>query len=174
LRDIFGILSDAMLLRWKGSILPARGLRVVQHVSAACRAARFPSVRECAGAAILRHMDDVDVSICKRNAVSGPLHFGIFASIVLIPAGMFSLNYYWVAYIISRTVFIVEVAVFVLLNVCLIAAKSYWLIGLYGFLAIYAIAFRVMRAVVGDSGSGRQDVVEEAAAQGDGIRQIAG
>jgi hypothetical protein len=61
----------------------------VQHLSAACRAARFSDLRDTVAARILRHLDDVDVEKCReeRTSFAGPIVFFVIAltiSIILL------------------------------------------------------------------------------------------
>jgi hypothetical protein len=58
--------------------------RVVQHMSAACRASRHKIAENLCASQILRHVDDIDIERCREYRKS---HLGVFAvSILLIPA----------------------------------------------------------------------------------------
>ena len=148
LRDIFGILSDILLLRFSGRVLPARGLRAVQHTSAACRASRFPSVRHCTGAAILRHVDDVDVSVCRRNRVVGGVQLGLVSGLLLEPSAWIGMRHrwlYWVSHVVVRSLFSALVCAFVLLHLFIIGWNLLWLLVLYAFISSYILLLKLFR-----------------------------
>lgn len=49
----------------------SREVRIVQHMSPACRAARTFAAKSLASAQILRHIDDLDVERCRENRSGG-------------------------------------------------------------------------------------------------------
>jgi hypothetical protein len=55
--------------------------RVVQHMSASCRASRDSVCHNLSSAQILRHMDDIDVENCRENRST---RIGYFAATLLI------------------------------------------------------------------------------------------
>jgi len=67
LKAIYRTLNEVATSYIQDSADKSGELRVVQHVSGACRAARMQATRNLASATILRQIDDLDVLKCRQN-----------------------------------------------------------------------------------------------------------
>jgi len=89
-------------------------IRVVQHMSASCRAARMNSTKHLASATILRHMDDLDIELCRAERTNHGTSYLIFV-MVAIPGCVALLNPSYAESIMNSFVNMF-VASFILLN----------------------------------------------------------
>ena len=84
LRDVYFVLCAAFHLKMCKGYVPVKHIRVVQHLSPSCRAARLRSLSFLASAGLLSILEDGDILRCRYRYES--IDLGIFAkSILLLP-----------------------------------------------------------------------------------------
>jgi hypothetical protein len=150
LRPQFRQVYQVMKETWEKKVLMGRkmtnDIRIVQHLSAACRTARAPLVSALPASMLLRMLDDNDVAVCRERRVDGVWNVGLLASMLLfIPNQL-----YWCYDIVRQTILDLTIPVmwccFVLLNYALSLISPYVLVAIYIFAAIaFMVIFCVAR-----------------------------
>jgi len=82
IKQIFTVLDHVMRTRLQDD-LTNQDIRIVQHTSAACRAARTPELKNLIAARILSIMDDADIAICRLKRLTKLFDIGIIAYMTL-------------------------------------------------------------------------------------------
>jgi hypothetical protein len=77
-RQIYDVLLHVLEQRLPKNDFSAQSIRVVQHMSAACRAARVPALSKLTASALLSALDDCDVALCRRSRMSSAKEIGFF------------------------------------------------------------------------------------------------
>jgi hypothetical protein len=83
LRNVRRVISETGLRLLQSGEAFTAGLRVTQHLSPACRAARLPTIADLPSAAILRSIDDADVALCRAARTSTTVGFLAFTLLAL-------------------------------------------------------------------------------------------
>ena len=141
LREIFGVLNDCLHMRLLKRVTPFDGARVVQHMSAACRAGRSPGVTENICAYVLALVDDIDVYLCRRHRLETLREVGIMAWLTLFHPALLNGTYDLCQQMLMDLVIPVTWCSFILLNYSLTLVSIYLLIAIWVIGVLVMIAF---------------------------------
>jgi hypothetical protein len=83
LMQIYRVLDNVMRTRLHENYTPSGDIRYVQHISAACRAARMPALATLESAHLLNLLDDSDMAICRLKMLRRTYDIGFFSSLAL-------------------------------------------------------------------------------------------
>jgi len=78
LYQIYSVLQHVMRTRLE-QFTPSQDIRIVQHISAACRAARSTQLNTLIASNILNALDDADIAICRLKRLNRVFDIGIIA-----------------------------------------------------------------------------------------------
>ena len=88
LRDIYEVLCAAYVVKLRNGYEPVKHIRVVQHLSASCRASRLRSLSYLASAGLLSLLEDRDILRCCRRCSADTV--GFFARATLLVPSLFN------------------------------------------------------------------------------------
>ena len=142
LREIFGVLNDCLHMRLLKRVSPFDGARVVQHMSAACRAGRSPGVSENICAYVLALVDDIDVYLCRRHRLETLREVGIIAWATLFHPALLNGTYDLLQQTVMDLIIPVAWCCFILLNYAVTLVSIYflialWIVGVVGMVLFY-------------------------------------
>jgi hypothetical protein len=158
LREIFGVLNDCLHLRLLKRVSPFDGARVVQHLSASCRAVRAAGMSENICAYVLSLVDDIDVYLCRRNRLESLREVGIIAWMTLFHPALLNGTYDILQQTVMDLLIPVAWCCFILLNYAITLVSIYLLIALWIFAAVCLVAFYYLTAPGHAGYSGLQQI----------------
>ena len=83
LQQIYDVLAHILETRWSSDFSQGSDIRVIQHLSPACRAARVPSLNNLAASKLLGLIDDKDVVLCRNKRLTTWKEVGFFSYLTL-------------------------------------------------------------------------------------------
>jgi hypothetical protein len=131
LQQIYDVLARVLETRWSDEYFAGGDIRVIQHLSASCRASRVPSLSGLAASKMLGLLDDKDIALCRNKRLTSFKDIGFFCYLTLaIPARIHDANE-----IVQKTfldlIFPVFWMFFFLLNYLMYSVSIGLLIGFY-------------------------------------------
>jgi hypothetical protein len=141
LRDIFGVLYDALHNRVQSPGAIYSGLRACQHLSASCRASRNVSLTPLLGSRILATLDDLDLIMCRRFRLTTLREVGVFAWLTLFHPSLLNTSYDLFQRAMMDLVIPVAWCCFILLNYAISLVSPYFLLALYIFAVLVLLVF---------------------------------
>jgi hypothetical protein len=93
LQQIYDVLSQVLETRWADDYFAGGDIRVIQHLSAACRASRVASLSGLAASKMLGLLDDKDIALCRNKRLTTMKDIGFFCYLTLaIPSRIHDAN----------------------------------------------------------------------------------
>jgi hypothetical protein len=93
LQLIYYVLATVLETRWSDTYVVGSDLRVIQHLSAACRASRVESLKGLGASKMLSLLDDKDIALCRSKRLSTWGEIGFFCCLTLaIPSRIHDAN----------------------------------------------------------------------------------
>jgi hypothetical protein len=83
LQQIYDVLAGILETRWSSNHVQGTDIRVIQHLSPACRAARVPSLSGLAASKLLGLVDDKDIALCRNRRLKTWKEVGFFSYLTL-------------------------------------------------------------------------------------------
>jgi ABC-type multidrug transport system fused ATPase/permease subunit len=83
LQQIYDVLAQILETRWSHDYFQSTDIRVIQHLSPACRAARVPSLNDLAASKLLGLVDDKDIVLCRSKRLTTWKEVGFFSYLTL-------------------------------------------------------------------------------------------
>jgi hypothetical protein len=137
IRDIYSLLREI----WEKKVLtgksPMEYIRIVQHVSGACRAARSLALSNTFAGRILRLVDDTDHYLSRVQQIHSIEKLGLLATLTLwIPARLLGGCYQFLQLTSLDLIFSISWCCFILLNSVVVMVHPALLAALYLFLLL--------------------------------------
>lgn len=145
IRQTYNVLKNVYHKRVRRQDAPGLDIRLVQHISGACRASRFNALSHLRSAAILSYLDDNDIDLCRMRRVSSIWAIGPVSYIILFLPSLCN-NFYDVVQQATLDLLIpIFWCCFFLLNWAINYASTALLIVLWILAALLAIFFYYIR-----------------------------
>ena len=83
LQQIYDVLAHVLETRWLVDYSSGSDIRVIQHLSAACRASRVDSLRCSVASMVLGLLNDKDIALCRNKRLTTMKEIGFFCYLTL-------------------------------------------------------------------------------------------
>lgn len=93
IQQIYDVLAHVLETRWSDDYFAGGDIRIIQHLSAACRAARVSSLSGLDASKMLGLLDDKDIALCRSKRLNTIADIGFFSYLTLaIPSRIHDAN----------------------------------------------------------------------------------
>jgi hypothetical protein len=147
LRHIYNVLNHV----WKTRVKNAKNIinddmRLVQHISAACRTARFENLMNNEASKILNNLDDNDVDLCRSQRLESIWDIGFFTYLILFIPSFFNDAHEILQITVLDTIMPIMWFCFFILNFVIQLRSPFILGALYVFWAIVIIIWYLVKS----------------------------